>query len=179
MTSPLTSCRFCLPPAAASVTLAYSSHAHRPLRDGDIVNIDVTAYLDGYHGDTNATFYVVSLSQQIERSAACREDLLGSHPASAAPTAHDRCVVGSCQRERLSSPSQRATSHTNCTQGEPRPNTQHLVETTCEALAAAIGICGPGVPFAAIGETIQVRPAPDQLHCLTGFDLRAITFQRC
>ena len=30
----------------------------RPLEDGDIVNVDVTVYLDGYHGDTNATFYV-------------------------------------------------------------------------------------------------------------------------
>ncbi|HEY3811102.1 MAG TPA: type I methionyl aminopeptidase [Acidimicrobiales bacterium] len=28
----------------------------RPLEDGDIVNIDVTAYLDGVHGDCNATF---------------------------------------------------------------------------------------------------------------------------
>ncbi|MDR0945014.1 MAG: M24 family metallopeptidase, partial [Bifidobacteriaceae bacterium] len=26
------------------------------VQDGDIVNIDVTAYLDGVHGDTNATF---------------------------------------------------------------------------------------------------------------------------
>jgi methionyl aminopeptidase len=26
------------------------------LEDGDIVNIDITAYLDGVHGDTNATF---------------------------------------------------------------------------------------------------------------------------
>jgi methionyl aminopeptidase len=28
------------------------------LRDGDIVNIDVTVYLNGVHGDTNATFFV-------------------------------------------------------------------------------------------------------------------------
>ncbi|WP_353828038.1 type I methionyl aminopeptidase [Agromyces sp. SYSU T0242] len=28
------------------------------LEDGDLVNIDVTAYLDGMHGDTNATFLV-------------------------------------------------------------------------------------------------------------------------
>jgi methionyl aminopeptidase len=28
----------------------------RPLRDGDIVNIDVTAFVDGMHGDTSATF---------------------------------------------------------------------------------------------------------------------------
>src|SRR4051794_15325559 len=30
----------------------------RPLRDGDIVNLDVTIFLDGVHGDTNATFLV-------------------------------------------------------------------------------------------------------------------------
>ena len=30
----------------------------RPLVDGDIVNIDVTVYLEGVHGDTNATFLV-------------------------------------------------------------------------------------------------------------------------
>src|SRR5699024_561148 len=28
------------------------------LRDGDIINIDVTAYIDGVHGDNNATFLV-------------------------------------------------------------------------------------------------------------------------
>ena len=28
----------------------------RPLEDGDIVNIDITAYIGGVHGDTNATF---------------------------------------------------------------------------------------------------------------------------
>jgi methionyl aminopeptidase len=30
----------------------------RPLADGDIVNLDVTVYVDGVHGDTNATFLV-------------------------------------------------------------------------------------------------------------------------
>ncbi|VEI12549.1 Methionine aminopeptidase 2 [Trueperella bialowiezensis] len=30
----------------------------RPLEEGDIVNLDVTAYKDGVHGDTNAMFYV-------------------------------------------------------------------------------------------------------------------------
>src|SRR6478735_1328403 len=28
------------------------------LRDGDIVNVDVTTYFGGFHGDTSATFYV-------------------------------------------------------------------------------------------------------------------------
>ncbi|KAJ7606910.1 methionyl aminopeptidase [Roridomyces roridus] len=30
----------------------------RPLEDGDIVNVDITVYLDGYHGDTSQTFLV-------------------------------------------------------------------------------------------------------------------------
>lgn len=35
----------------------------RPLRDGDIVNVDVTGYLDGMHGDTSATFVAGSLDE--------------------------------------------------------------------------------------------------------------------
>ena len=30
----------------------------RQLRDGDIINIDVTLFLDGVHGDTSCTFLV-------------------------------------------------------------------------------------------------------------------------
>ncbi|MEM7339225.1 MAG: type I methionyl aminopeptidase [Actinomycetota bacterium] len=30
----------------------------RPLADGDIINLDVTLYREGVHGDTNATFFV-------------------------------------------------------------------------------------------------------------------------
>ena len=30
----------------------------RALLDGDVINIDVTAYIGGVHGDTNATFFV-------------------------------------------------------------------------------------------------------------------------
>ena len=35
--------------------------------NGDIVNIDVTAYIDGVHGDTNATF----LAGDVSESTAC------------------------------------------------------------------------------------------------------------
>ncbi len=34
------------------------------LEDGDIVNVDVTAYLDGVHGDTDATFCVGDVSEE-------------------------------------------------------------------------------------------------------------------
>ncbi|MFZ4065602.1 MAG: type I methionyl aminopeptidase [Rhodoluna sp.] len=35
------------------------------LEDGDIVNIDITAYLDGYHGDSNQTFLVGDVKQEV------------------------------------------------------------------------------------------------------------------
>ncbi|AMY18780.1 MULTISPECIES: type I methionyl aminopeptidase [Nocardiaceae] len=34
------------------------------IQDGDIVNIDVTAYVDGVHGDTNATFLAGEVSEE-------------------------------------------------------------------------------------------------------------------
>jgi methionyl aminopeptidase len=35
------------------------------LEEGDIVNVDITAYLDGVHGDTNRTFIVGETTQEI------------------------------------------------------------------------------------------------------------------
>ena len=35
------------------------------LEAGDIVNIDVTAFLDGYHGDSNQTFKVGNVTQEV------------------------------------------------------------------------------------------------------------------
>src|SRR4029078_10281338 len=54
------------------------------VRDGDIVNIDITAYIDGVHGDTNATFLAGDVDQEsrllVERT---REAMLrGVHPVS-------------------------------------------------------------------------------------------------
>lgn len=44
----------------------------RPLLDGDIVNIDITAYIHGVHGDNNATFPVGEIDEEsrllIERT---------------------------------------------------------------------------------------------------------------
>lgn len=37
----------------------------RSLKDGDIVNIDVTVYLDGFHGDTSRTFLVGNVVSDI------------------------------------------------------------------------------------------------------------------
>ncbi|KAG1464896.1 hypothetical protein G6F46_005728 [Rhizopus delemar] len=38
--------------------IAHGIPDDRELKDGDIINVDVTVYLKGYHGDTSATFLV-------------------------------------------------------------------------------------------------------------------------
>ena len=39
----------------------------RPLQDGDIVNVDVTAYYKGYHGDLNETYVVGEVDEESKR----------------------------------------------------------------------------------------------------------------
>jgi methionyl aminopeptidase len=39
----------------------------RPLGDGDIVNCDITIYLDGMHGDCSATFLVGAVAPEVVR----------------------------------------------------------------------------------------------------------------
>ena len=54
----------------------------RPLVDGDIVNLDITAYLGGMHGDTSATFVVgdadaLDAPTEALIDATCEGTLLG------------------------------------------------------------------------------------------------------
>lgn len=39
----------------------------RPLKNGDYVNIDVTAYFGGYHGDTSAMAFVGEVHPDIQK----------------------------------------------------------------------------------------------------------------
>jgi len=54
----------------------------RPLGDGEIVNLDVTAYVDGVHGDTNATYLVGDVDDGSRRlvdvTAECLELGIGA-----------------------------------------------------------------------------------------------------
>ena len=56
---------------------------HRPLQDGDIVNIDVTLYHGGFHGDLNETYYVGESAAKnpdnvrvVEASRDCLEEAI-------------------------------------------------------------------------------------------------------
>jgi len=46
--------------------IAHGIPDSRRLEDGDIVNIDVTVYLNGYHGDTSSMFFAGRPSRQAE-----------------------------------------------------------------------------------------------------------------
>lgn len=46
---------------------------HRKLREGDIVSIDVGAYIDGFHGDCAATFTCGKVSDEAKRLIAVTE----------------------------------------------------------------------------------------------------------
>ncbi|RXM29060.1 Methionine aminopeptidase 1D, mitochondrial [Acipenser ruthenus] len=49
----------------------------RPLQDGDIINIDVTVYLNGYHGDTSETFLVGNVDEGGRNFASrCRNEAI-------------------------------------------------------------------------------------------------------
>ncbi|MFM8311473.1 MAG: type I methionyl aminopeptidase [Ilumatobacteraceae bacterium] len=48
----------------------------RVLEDGDIVNIDVTCFVDGVHGDTNATFFVGSVDDESTRLVRVTEECM-------------------------------------------------------------------------------------------------------
>jgi methionyl aminopeptidase len=48
----------------------------RPLEDGDIVNLDVTVYTGGVHGDTNATFCVGTVDPESRRLVKVTQECL-------------------------------------------------------------------------------------------------------
>lgn len=48
----------------------------RQLQDGDIINIDVTVYLNGYHGDTSKTFLCGNVSDRLKRLVKVTEECL-------------------------------------------------------------------------------------------------------
>ncbi|XP_065607244.1 methionine aminopeptidase 1D, mitochondrial isoform X1 [Cyrtonyx montezumae] len=54
----------------------------RPLQDGDIINIDVTVYYNGYHGDTSETFLVGSVDKSgqklVEVARKCRDEAIAA-----------------------------------------------------------------------------------------------------
>ena len=60
----------------------------RPLEDGDIVNIDVSVYYNGFHADLNETFFVgEKIDESSVRLVKCAYESLGAAIALCKPGA--------------------------------------------------------------------------------------------
>lgn len=57
----------------------------RELEDGDIINIDVTVYLNGYHGDTSATFLCGDVDEEAKNLVQVTRECLGKAISICAP----------------------------------------------------------------------------------------------
>lgn len=55
------------------------------LLDGDIVNIDITAYIDGFHGDSNQTFLVGDVKPEVQELVERTREALARGIAVVAP----------------------------------------------------------------------------------------------
>lgn len=60
---------------------------HQILKDGDIINIDVTPILNGYHGDTSKTFFVGNPSPLAKKLVEVTEECLNRGIAEVKPGA--------------------------------------------------------------------------------------------
>ncbi|OGW23259.1 MAG: type I methionyl aminopeptidase, partial [Nitrospinae bacterium RIFCSPLOWO2_12_FULL_47_7] len=60
----------------------------RKLRNGDIVNLDITTYLNNYHGDTNQTFFVGSPRAQAKKLVEATIEALQKSIEMVRPGAH-------------------------------------------------------------------------------------------
>ncbi|MDX6246490.1 MAG: methionyl aminopeptidase [Frankiales bacterium] len=68
------------------------------LREGDIVNCDVTIYLDGVHGDTNATFCVGEVDPETARLVQVTRECLDLGIAAVRPGAEVRSIGAAIQQ---------------------------------------------------------------------------------
>lgn len=57
----------------------------RTLEDGDIINIDVTVYLNGYHGDTSATYFVGEVDEEARNLVKVTKECLDKAISMCAP----------------------------------------------------------------------------------------------
>lgn len=57
----------------------------RPLQEGDIVNLDVSCYFEGFHGDTNATYLVGNVDEAGQKLVTTARECLEAAIAQAKP----------------------------------------------------------------------------------------------
>ncbi|XP_062509464.1 methionine aminopeptidase 1-like [Corticium candelabrum] len=117
----------------------------RPFEDGDIVNVDVTVYHDGYHGDLNETYFVGNVDDEGKRIVNVAYECLDQAIRAVKPGVRYRDIGGIIQRH----------AHANgCS----------VVRTYCGHGIHELFHTAPSVPHYARNKAIGVmRPG----HCFT------------
>jgi len=74
--------------ASVNDEICHGIPSDRKLRNGDIVNLDITVLAHGYHGDTNKTFFVGSPRKNLLRLAETTKEALQKGIEEVRPGAH-------------------------------------------------------------------------------------------
>ncbi|VAH51115.1 unnamed protein product [Triticum turgidum subsp. durum] len=62
--------------AACELAARVLQNAGKLVKDGDIINIDVTVYLNGFHGDTSKTFFCGEVDEAAKRLVKVTEECM-------------------------------------------------------------------------------------------------------
>ena len=62
--------------SSANEVICHGIPDSRVIRDGDIMNLDVTGFIGGVHGDTNATFLIGEVSEENRRLVRVTEECM-------------------------------------------------------------------------------------------------------
>ncbi|EFX75655.1 hypothetical protein DAPPUDRAFT_322965 [Daphnia pulex] len=71
----------------------------RPLIDGDIINVDVTVYLNGFHGDVSETFLVGDVDEQGKELVDVKYVIRGDHITISVINIIESAVIDACARK--------------------------------------------------------------------------------
>lgn len=112
------------------------------LQEGDIVNLDISAYIDGCHGDCNETVFVGK--PVLRKNNNNNNKPPTKRVDEAAPAAAD--VQTTTQTEEAGAPAEEELLDMESIQ---------LVHTTYHAMMTAIGICKPGTMYKHIGDAVE------------------------
>eukprot|EP00188_Purpureofilum_apyrenoidigerum_P004995 Plantae.Rhodophyta-Purpureofilum_apyrenoidigerum.ctg6096.p1 GENE.Plantae.Rhodophyta-Purpureofilum_apyrenoidigerum.ctg6096~~Plantae.Rhodophyta-Purpureofilum_apyrenoidigerum.ctg6096.p1 ORF type:complete len:383 (+),score=53.92 Plantae.Rhodophyta-Purpureofilum_apyrenoidigerum.ctg6096:212-1360(+) len=116
----------------------------RPLKNGDIVNIDVTLYHNGYHGDLNETYLVGDVNEAGRKLVKSAYDSLMAAIRIVKPGTMFREF--GAEIEKVANSNKHAVVRSYCGHGinqlfHPAPSIPHYKKNK------AIGICKPGQTF--------------------------------
>ena len=115
------------------------------LRDGDLVKVDVSVYLDGMHGDCCATFGVGDVDPESQRLLDVTRDAMHAGIDAVRPGALVRDIGRAIQSVRAADGLQPSSATSSAT-ASASPSTPPRPSTTTRSGARAPSACSPATP---------------------------------